>query len=41
MTGKIVKQELAQEPGGSGLRYSFDNQSAKVTHEVGVGADND
>lgn len=24
MTGKIVKQELAQESDGSGLRYSFD-----------------
>lgn len=36
--GKIVKKELEQESGGSGLRYSFDIQSAKVTHEVGVDA---
>lgn len=36
--GKIVKEELEQEKGGSGLRYSFDITSAKVTHEVGVDA---
>ncbi|MEO9077873.1 MAG: PepSY domain-containing protein [Rhodanobacter sp.] len=36
--GKIVKQELEQEPGGSGLRYSFDIKSAKATHEIGVDA---
>lgn len=36
--GKIVKQELEQEAGGSGLRYSFDIKSAKATHEVGVDA---
>ncbi|MGY3040450.1 putative membrane protein YkoI [Rhodanobacter sp. TND4EL1] len=36
--GKVVKQELEQESGGSGLRYSFDIQSAKATHEVGVDA---
>jgi len=36
--GKIVKEELEQEPGGSGLRYSFDISSAKATHEVGVDA---
>ncbi|MGH8158639.1 MAG: PepSY domain-containing protein [Rhodanobacter sp.] len=36
--GKIVKEELEQEKGGSGLRYSFDITSGKVTHEVGVDA---
>ncbi|CAM5446511.1 PepSY domain-containing protein [Rhodanobacter lindaniclasticus] len=36
--GKIVKEELEREPGGSGLRYSFDITSAKATHEVGVDA---
>ena len=36
--GKIVKQELEQEAGGSGLRYSFDISSGKHTYEVGVDA---
>ena len=36
--GKIVKQELEQESGGSGLRYSFDIKSTQGTHEVGVDA---
>jgi len=36
--GKIVKEELEQEKGGSGLRYSFDIANGKVTHEVGVDA---
>lgn len=36
--GKIIKQELEQESGGSGLRYSFDIKSAKAVHEVGVDA---
>ncbi|HZX70830.1 MAG TPA: PepSY domain-containing protein [Rhodanobacter sp.] len=36
--GKVVKQELEKESGGSGLRYSFDIKSAKATHEVGVDA---
>lgn len=36
--GMVVKQELEQESGGSGLRYSFDIRSAKATHEVGVDA---
>lgn len=36
--GKIIKQELEQESGGSGLRYSFDIKSADATHEVGVDA---
>ena len=36
--GKIVKQELEKETGGSGLRYSFDIKSVSATHEVGVDA---
>ncbi|MEO5813325.1 MAG: PepSY domain-containing protein [Rhodanobacter sp.] len=36
--GKIVKEELEKEAGGSGLRYSFDIKSSKATHEVGVDA---
>ncbi len=36
--GKIVKEELEQEKGGSGLRYSFDIANGKMTHEVGVDA---
>jgi uncharacterized membrane protein YkoI len=36
--GKIVKEELEQEKGGSGLRYSFDIAAGKITHEVGVDA---
>ncbi|GGA31690.1 PepSY domain-containing protein [Dyella nitratireducens] len=36
--GRIVKEELEQEKGGSGLRYSFDITQGKVTHEVGVDA---
>lgn len=36
--GKVVDEELEQEAGGSGLRYSFDIQQGKVTHEVGVDA---
>ncbi|MEO9216463.1 MAG: PepSY domain-containing protein [Rhodanobacter sp.] len=36
--GKIVKEELEQEKGGSGLRYSFDIANGKITHEVGVDA---
>jgi len=36
--GQITDQELEQESGGSGLRYSFDIRSGKVTHEVGVDA---
>jgi len=36
--GKIVKEELEKESGGSGLRYSFDISNSKVTHEVGVDA---
>lgn len=36
--GKIVKQELEREPGGSGLRYSFDIRRGHVVHEVGIDA---
>jgi uncharacterized membrane protein YkoI len=36
--GKITDQELENESGGTGLRYSFDILSAKVTQEVGVDA---
>lgn len=36
--GKIVKHELEQEAGGSGLRYSFDIGAGKHTYEVGVDA---
>ena len=36
--GKIVKQELEKESGGSGLRYSFDIKAGKDTREVGVDA---
>lgn len=36
--GKITDEELEQETGGSGLRYSFDIRDGKGTHEVGVDA---
>ncbi len=36
--GKITDQELEKEPGGSGLRYSFDIRRGKITYEVGVDA---
>src|SRR5215475_5619743 len=36
--GAITDQELEREKGGSGLRYSFDIKSGKVTYEVGVDA---
>jgi uncharacterized membrane protein YkoI len=36
--GKVVKEELEQETGGSGLRYSFDISNGAITHEVGVDA---
>ena len=38
--GKIVKEELEKESGGSGLRYSFDIKSKAGIHEVGVDASN-
>ena len=36
--GKVTDEELEQEKGGSGLRYSFDIRHGKVTQEVGVDA---
>ena len=36
--GQITDEELEQEGGGSGLRYSFDIKNGAVTHEVGVDA---
>ena len=36
--GKITDEELENESGGSGMRYSFDIAQGKVTQEVGVDA---
>ena len=36
--GEISDQELEKEPGGSGLRYSFDIKRGKKRYEVGVDA---
>ncbi|MEO8779956.1 MAG: hypothetical protein ABI389_14970 [Rhodanobacter sp.] len=36
--GKIIKQELGKDSGGSDLRYSFEIKSVMVTHEVAVEA---
>ena len=36
--GKIVKEELEHEGGGSGLRYSFDMKHGKRWQEVGIDA---
>ena len=36
--GKIKDEELEKEKGGSGLRYSFDIENGRVTHEIGVDA---
>lgn len=36
--GKIVSEELEQESGGSGLRYSFVIRHNNVKHEVGIDA---
>ena len=36
--GKIADEELEREGGGSGLRYSFDIKSGRITQEVGVDA---
>lgn len=36
--GKIIDEELENEGGGSGLRYSFDIKVANGTQEVGVDA---
>jgi uncharacterized membrane protein YkoI len=37
--GRIIKEELEREKGGSGLRYSFDIRHGKLIHEVGVDAE--
>lgn len=37
-SGKIVKEELEKEAGGTGLRYSFDIQKKGAVNEVGVDA---
>jgi uncharacterized membrane protein YkoI len=36
--GKIMKEELEHERGGSGLRYSFDLRQGNSWREVGVDA---
>ena len=36
--GKVVSEELEQESGGSGLRYSFVIHHKKMKHEVSVDA---
>ena len=36
--GKITDEELEKEKGGSGLRYSFDIETAAGVQEVGVDA---
>ena len=36
--GKIVKEELEHEGGGSGLRYSFDLRQGNNWREVGIDA---
>jgi uncharacterized membrane protein YkoI len=36
--GKITKEELEKEPGGSGLRYSFVIKRGAKAYEVGVDA---
>jgi uncharacterized membrane protein YkoI len=36
--GEIIDQELEKEPGGSGLRYSFEIRNGKLQHEVGIDA---
>ena len=36
--GKIMKEELEHEAGGSGLRYSFDMRRGKHWREIGVDA---
>jgi uncharacterized membrane protein YkoI len=38
--GTIIDEELEREPGGSGLRYSFDVRRGKLMHEVGIDAAN-
>ena len=36
--GRIMKEELEHEHGGSGLRYSFDMKKGRHWREVGVDA---
>ncbi len=36
--GKIISEELEQEAGGSGLRYSFVIRHRQAKHEVGIDA---
>ena len=36
--GKITDEELEEEKGGSGLRYSFDVKHGRITYEIGVDA---
>jgi uncharacterized membrane protein YkoI len=36
--GTVTDQELEKEPGGTGLRYSFDIKTGAKTFEVGVDA---
>jgi uncharacterized membrane protein YkoI len=36
--GRIVSEELEQESGGSGLRYSFVIRHKSAKHEVGIDA---
>jgi uncharacterized membrane protein YkoI len=36
--GKIVSEELEEESGGSGLRYSFVITGVNESHEVGIDA---
>ena len=36
--GRITDEELEREPGGTGLRYSFDIKNGGSTQEVGVDA---
>lgn len=36
--GKIISEELEEEAGGSGLRYSFVIHHKKAKHEVGIDA---
>jgi uncharacterized membrane protein YkoI len=36
--GKVVSEELEEESGGSGLRYSFVIRRHAVKHEVGIDA---
>ena len=37
--GKIMKEELEKESGGSGLRYSFDMKHGKTWREIGIDAE--